>query len=357
MAKKRGNSEGSIYKMQDGRWRAAVTFGKDDNGRPKRKVFTGSTRREVKDQLTDALKDLKLGRLVAPKKQTVGQFLTWWLKEVVRPSARPKTMKAYEYQSRIHLIPGLGDIPLQKLTPQKVQTFLNDRLTQRSGRTKRPLSAKTVRHLHRTLCTALNSAVNYGNVARNVATLVDPPRAPKPSIKFLTVEQARTLLEAAKGDRLYALYATVLSLGLRLGEGLGIAWPDVDLDIGRLNVHQALQRIDKKLYPDRGGLQLVEPKGGYSARALTLPAVTIAALRHHQARQEEDRQWAGTRWQNDWNLVFITRDGKPLDERNLLRRFQEKILALAGVPKMRIHDLRQLGSRYPDRSGRERQGY
>jgi integrase len=71
MAKKRGNNEGSIYKMQDGRWRAAVTFGKDDNGRPKRKVFTASTRREVKDQLTDALKDLKLGRLVAPEKQTL----------------------------------------------------------------------------------------------------------------------------------------------------------------------------------------------------------------------------------------------------------------------------------------------
>jgi integrase len=340
MAKKRGNSEGSIYRMADGRWRAAVTVGKDANGKPKRKVFTASTRREVKDQLNDALKDLKLGILVPPDKQTLAQFLTWWLKEVVRPSARPKTMKAYDYQTRIHLIPGLGDILLQKLTPQQVQRFLNDRLTQLSDRTKRPLSAKTVRHLHRTLCTAINSAVKYGNVARNVATLVDPPRAVKPNIKFLTVEQARTLLETAQGDRLFALYATVLSLGLRLGEGLGIAWPDVDLDTGRFNIHQALQRIDKKLYPDRGGLQLVEPKGGYSARVVTLPAVTIAALRHRQAEQEEERRWAGTRWRNDWNLVFTTRDGKPLDERNVLRRFQEKILAIAGVPKMRIHDLR-----------------
>jgi hypothetical protein len=85
--------------MQDGRWRAAVTVGKDAYGKPKRKVFTAATRHEVKDQLNDALKDLKLGRLVAPEKQTVGQFLTWWLEAVVKPSARPKTMKAYEYQS------------------------------------------------------------------------------------------------------------------------------------------------------------------------------------------------------------------------------------------------------------------
>jgi hypothetical protein len=145
VAKKRGNSEGSIYRMTDGRWRAAVTVGRDANGKPKRKVFTSSTRREVKDQLNDALKDLKLGRLVAPEKQTVGQFLTWWLEAVVKPSARPKTMKAYEYQSRIHLIPGLGHIPLQKLTSQHVQAFLNDRLTRPSKRTERPLSRRTVR--------------------------------------------------------------------------------------------------------------------------------------------------------------------------------------------------------------------
>jgi integrase len=87
-------------------------------------------------------------------------------------------------------------------------------------------------------------------------------------------------------------------------------------------------------------LQLVEPKGGYSARVVTLPAVTITALRHRQAQQDEERRWAGNRWQNDWNLVFTTRDGTPLDERNVLRRFQEKILPLAGIPKMRLHDLR-----------------
>src|SRR5262249_2966379 len=106
--RKRGNSEGSIYKMKDGRWRAAVTIGKDKSGKPKRKVFTKSTRHEVQDELAKALRDRQLGLLVAPQKQTVGQFLTWWLNEVVKPSARPKTMKFYEFVSRIHLIPGLG---------------------------------------------------------------------------------------------------------------------------------------------------------------------------------------------------------------------------------------------------------
>jgi hypothetical protein len=106
--RKRGNSEGSIYKMKNGRWRAAVTIGKDGKGNPKRKVYTAATRHEVQAELTKALGDLQRGQLVAPRKQTLGQFLTWWLGEVVRPSARPKTLKFYESQIRIHLIPGLA---------------------------------------------------------------------------------------------------------------------------------------------------------------------------------------------------------------------------------------------------------
>jgi integrase len=104
----------------------------------------------------------------------------------------------------------------------------------------------------------------------NVAAVVDPPRAPQPSVQYFSVEQARQFLEAAKGDRLCALFATVLFLGLRLDEALGISWADVDLVTGRFNIHQAVQRIDKKLYPKRGGLQLVDPKGGYSDRVGTL---------------------------------------------------------------------------------------
>ena len=266
-------------------------------------------------------------------------ILTWWINEVVRPSARPKTMKFYEFVSRVHLIPHLGDTPIQKLTAQQVQSFLNDRLSQPSERTGRPLSAKSVRHIHRTLCTALNSALKYRSVARNVALSVDPPRLLRSAIRYFSVEQARTFLDTAKNDRLYALYATVLSLGLRLGEALGISWSDVDLDTGRFNIHQALQRIDKKLYPTAGGLKLVDPKGGYSDRVVTLPAVAIGALRQHEGAQEKEMQWAGSKWRNEWNLIFTTKTGTPLDERNVLRRFQ-KILAVAGLPKMRIHDLR-----------------
>jgi integrase len=167
-----------------------------------------------------------------------------------------------------------------------------------------------------------------------------PPAVPRSDIAFFTVEQARTFLDFAKDNRLFALYATVLSLGLRLGEGLGISWRDVNLETGRLDVCQALQRIDEKLYPGKGGLQLVEPKGGYSRRVVKLPAIAVAALCRHQAGQEEEKAIAGSRWRgNPWNLVFTSKVGTPLDERKVLRRFQS-LLATAGLPRLRLHDLR-----------------
>ncbi len=338
--RKRGNSEGSIYKMQDGRWRAAVTVSNDAAGKPKRMVFTARTRHEVNDQLTGALKDKRLGMLVAPHKQTVAQFLTRWLSDVVKPASRPKTVNFYDFVTRIHLIPAFGDMQIQKLTAQHVQAMLNDRLSSASSRTRRPLSPRSVRHIHRTLCTALNAAVKYRIVPVNVALSADPPPARKPNIRFFSVVEPRNFLEVARTDRLYALFATVLSLGLRLGEALGVACADVDFAKGRFNVRQALQRIDKKLFPpEKAGLRLVEPKGGYSNRVAILPTVAISALQHHMAQQETDRKWAGMRWRNEWNLVFTSRVGRPLDERGVLRRFH-KLLAMAGLPKMRIHDLR-----------------
>lgn len=142
------------------------------------------------------------------------------------------------------------------------------------------------------------------------------------------------MLAAAASDRLYALYATILSLGLRLGEALGLSWFDVDFAKSRITVRRSLQRV-------KGVMTLLEPKTEGSHRTIDLPAVTIAALREHQLRQSHDQEWAGSGWAGSrWNLVFTTMKGTPLDERGVLRRFQERTLKNAGVPKVRIHDLR-----------------
>jgi integrase len=303
---KRGNGEGSIYQTKDGRWRAAVSAGKDANGKPKRVVFTKPTRHEVKDELTKALENQRIGLPIVTEKQPLRQFLADWLDQVVKPGVRPKTHRTYADIVKLHIGPGLGDVPLGKLSPQQVREFLNMKLA--SG-----LSPRTVKHLLVTLRGALAVATKDGQIPRNVAALVDPPHVPRSEIKAFNPEQARAFLDATKGSRLEAAFTAAVALGLRQGEILGLQWSDVNLETASLTVRTALQRVNKKLTQ-------VEPKSPHSRRPIHLPAVCISILARHKASQDRERDWAGCRWK-ETGFVFTTRIGTPMDARDLLRDF------------------------------------
>ena len=146
-----------------------------------------------------------------------------------------------------------------------------------------------------------------------------------------TPEQARRFLAAVRGDRLEALYAVALAVGMRQGEALALHWSDVDLDAGTVRVRYSLQRIN-------GKLTLVQPKTETSRRTIDLPLQAIAALRAHWDRQMDERRLAGTTWK-EHGLVFTTQRGTPLDKGNVHKWFKA-LLACAGLPHMRFHDLR-----------------
>lgn len=322
---RRGHDEGSIYQREsDGKWVAAVNLGYGPDGKRKRKVIYGKTRKEVSEKLKIALRDQQQGFPIAVERQTVSQFLDKWLQDSVKPTVRSKTYDSYGQIVRLYIAPALGKIQLAKLSPQQVQAFLNAKLE--SG-----LSPRTVQYCHAILRRALGQAYKWAQVPRNVATLVDPPRVRRHEVQPFTPDQARAFLASIQGDRLEALYTVALSLGLRQGEALGLRWSDVDLERGMLTVRMALQRVG-------GKLQLVEPKTERSRRTLRLPQVTLAALKAHRVRQLEERLLAGAQWQ-DSGLVFTSTIGTPMEPRNAFRRYQEA-LSRAGLPHFRFHDLR-----------------
>ena len=321
--KKRGQGEGSIYKRKDGLWVGAVNLGYQ-SGKLKRKVYYGKTREEVQSKLVAALSDVQKGIPIPTERQTLAKFLQSWLTEVVKPSVRPKTLKTYEYIVRLHLEPELGKKVLTKLSPQDVQRFLNEKL-------KADLSARTIRHINDTLRCALNVAMKWGLVSRNVATLVGPPRIQRKEIRSFTPDEARKFLKAIKGERLEALFSVALSLGLRQGEALGLRWQDIDFEARTLRVSYAIQRIE-------GKLQMVEPKTERSRRVLPLPETVLSSLRTHRSQQLEERLLLGSDWQ-ETGLVFTSTIGTPLDPRNVIRKFHA-LLEKAELPHFRFHDLR-----------------
>ena len=164
------------------------------NGRRQRKLLYGRTRREVQDQLRAALKAKQEGMLRAGPRQMTGQFLKRWLDDSVKTSVRPATYSMYWHLTTRHLIPNLDRIPLGKLSPEHVQELLR-------VKTEEGLAPRTVHHLRALLRIALNRAMRWGLVVRNVAALADSPRIERFDIRMLTPDEAKHLLAAAEHDR------------------------------------------------------------------------------------------------------------------------------------------------------------
>jgi integrase len=302
-----------------------MTVGYGPDGKQDRKYFYGKTRAEAQTKLTNAL--VEAGRGIAPSnndRQTVGQFLARWLKDCVKPSVRPSTYARSEQAVRLHLEPKLGRIRLLDLSPAHVQKLMNEKLDE-------GLSARSVQILHAVLRAALNRAVLWGEVHRNVARLVPPPRSESKPVEPLGPDEARKFLEAVEGHRLQALFVLAISTGLRQGEILGLRWQDVDLEEGVLSVRYTLGRHD-------GQYCLVEPKTPQSRRTIALPEIALEALKAHRTRQLLEREEVGPGW-TEFNLVFTTEHGQPLNSRVPYAAFK-RILKAAGLRTQRFHDLR-----------------
>jgi integrase len=320
---RRGNGEGTITRRKDGRWEGRYYI-TTENGQ-KRKVIYGRTRAEVSDKLTRALSNRADGIVYDDENMTIGEYLDVWLKGSVYGSVRRST---YDRDSNLvnnHIMPILGGVKLKKLNSAHVQSFYRDRLD--AG-----LSASTVHKIHDILRRGLAQAVKWHLVPRNVADVVKPPRPVPKEMVALSADETRRLLEAARGDRLEALYTVAVHTGMRQGEMLALRWQDVDVENAVVSVRRTLTR--------RGGkIAFGEPKTKKSRRSIRLTAQAVEALRSHLERQLWEIEILGDRYQ-DQGLVFTTDTGGLINPSNLRQRSFAPLLKRAGLPHMRFHDLR-----------------
>ena len=202
----------------------------------KRKVIYGKTRKEVQGKLKVVLHDQQHGTLVTLAPQTLAQFLTDWLENTHRRLLRPRTYERYREAVYLHLVPNLGEIQLQKLTARQVQAFYTKQADE-------GLAPATNIYYHSVLHNALDTAVKWGLVVRNVCDLVAPPRKERFEIQPLTMEQMQHLLATLRGHKWEALYTLAMATGMRRGELLGLKWQDINFEAGRLQVRRVLSPL------------------------------------------------------------------------------------------------------------------
>jgi integrase len=336
MARKRGAGEGNVYQRSDGRWEARLSLGYA-NGKRIRKSYFGATQAAVEGELLKARAKQSQGLPVSTDRQTVEQFIKNWLEQTIKPNAKQRSYESFSTVARLHIYPVIGRVRLDKLTPQHVANLLDLKRQpmKREDRKQDPkpgLSPQSLVNIRTVLRSALQQALKWGLVARNVATLVDPPRVPRPKVHTLSAREARKLLDTAKGSRFEGIFALALTLGMRRGEILGLRWADVDFEHSVIRISQAVQRLAV-------GLTITEVKTERSRRVLAMPESIARILRLRRAHQAQERLLAGLQWK-DTGLCFTTPNGGPLEPITLHRAYK-KLLAAADLPTtVRFHDLR-----------------
>lgn len=321
---RRANGEGSVYRRSDGRWTAAHYVLQANGGRVRRVVY-GKTRKEAADKLADLVSKTSAGIPLAVRSWTVAGYAAHWLEDVVRPRLKPATFASYRETLRLHILPTLGRVKVQALRPDQVRTLLAHKLA--AG-----LGPRSVQIVHGTLRTMLGEAVREEVIVRNPAAIVRPPSVTREEVQPWSPEEAGQFLGVSAEHRLYALFAVGVALGLRRGELLGLRWSDVDLDERVVRVRQNVQRLPEV------GMVYGTPKTGKSRRTIPLPARSVKVLRAHRARQAAEVLALGPGW-TESGLVFTSSVGTVVEPRNLSRLF-DRLIAAAGVRRIRFHDLR-----------------
>ena len=324
---------GHIRQRSPGSWE--ITYELPQDGSDKRRQRTQTvrgTKRDAQQELTRLLREIDTGGFVEPNRLTIGEYLERWLADYAKPNVGGKTYEVYRNHLRTQIIPPLGAIPLARLSPLDLQG-LYARLRTEGRKDGRPggLSARTILHFHRILHKALDQAVKWRLVARNVCDAVEPPRPQQQESHVLDEEQTVRLLEAAKGTQLHLPILLACATGARRGELLALKWENVDLEAGVICIRQALEQTT-------GSLKFKTPKTTKSRRTVVLPRFAVEALTRHRGEQAQHRLLLGPAYQ-DSGLVIARPNGLPVRPDNFSTEFGA-FLKQHDLPHVRFHDLR-----------------
>ncbi|HQM02205.1 MAG TPA: site-specific integrase [Ruminococcus flavefaciens] len=346
---KNGNNEGSIRKRSNGIWEGRYSDGRDDSGRQIQRSVYGKTRKEVAEKLNAILNSKQNCTYVTPQKLLLKDWHLQWLQNYASISIRPSTYVSYEGYIYNHFIPGIGDIPIQQLTPAMVQNFYNQKYE--NGRTdgKGGLSAKTIRNMHNMFHMAMEQARLNGIIMVNPSQGTVIPRQEKKEMRVLSVDEQKALMNVLHMHRLGFAILFDLATGLRIGELCALRWTDVNLNKGTIKVSRTLQRIMKtraeleEIEADDSDALLtnliegaVKTPNGY--REIPIPQnIWVKLLEHKKLQQQEYMKLGVPILPN--GFVFSMPFGSCV-EPHTMRDALNYLLAAAGIEYANFHSLR-----------------
>lgn len=320
---RRGRGEGGVGRRPDGKWYATASCGVDADGRRLRKYFYGDSKTEVTKARNAWLKNQEAG--FNPSSETLAQYLDAWLAEL-RPTARVNTYANYEWAVVKTLRPYLGAVKLGALQPAHLDRFIKDAAA--AGK-----SPNAINYALTVLKRALRKAYQQSRLVRDPFLGLERPKHTKRAITTWSAEEAGRFLAANTTDDRYPLWVLALYTGMREGELLGLQWHEVDLKTATVRITEQLIERKGVIY-GRAPVKTVKGR-----RTIALPAPAVDALKKAYAAATSAP--AGTVALHGPTVpwVFPNERGGPHHKANIHRHFKAAVRR-AGVPEIRIHDLR-----------------
>ena len=327
MKNKRKSGEGLLRKRKDGRWEGRVVIGYDEKGLPITKNVTAKT----KSACAEKLKNLK--KEVEPKKSTIdltaktafGVWIDFWYKNYVSFNLKKTTLSGYRNVIYNHIIPTLGEFPLEDLTPEIFQKFITEKKAngrlQYENKLGKGLSDRMIRLIFIVSKMSLNKAIEVGLLYKNpLEELKAPPKSTK-EMQVLSQEELYRFLLQAKYDDYFEIILLALTTGMRRGEILGLKWEDINFETGELHICRQVTCAD-------GKVMVSIPKTKTSERTIILPESVLGVLSNYK-----------TTINSEWLFPSPLNNDLPREPTSVYKKTQ-RILERAGCKKVRFHDLR-----------------
>ncbi len=326
MVNRRGHGEGTIQ-LRAGRKKKYLA---QVCARGQRVSASFETRAEARQWIQTTEQSLRGIPHLELYTSRMDKALTTWMRSH-QPTWSKKTYEGYERIINQFVSPALGRKRVVDLIPPDIQQMLNE--------LQGKISDRELFYVWQTVSAFFGFLLQQGVVKYNPVRVIPRPKYTTAPIRYLNAEQVHQFLETAriKEDPLQDLYAILIASGMREGEALGLKWSRVDWAAKSILVVEQVQWPDKTA-PGEKHFIFKEPKTAYSRRRIVMGPVSMERLRAQQNRVKQLQLVAGRRWQ-EYDLVFPSQVGTPMEPTNMSRRFKD-LLKEAGLPSIRVHDLR-----------------
>ncbi len=341
---RRGNNEGSIFQTKDGKWLGQVTIGYKEDGKPKRKTFTGRTRAEVATKMASDLNTVLKNGYKTVSNEKFGTLFTDWLLIFKRNTIQGRSFDRLYMGARKHIIPDLQDFKLDEMNVALMQRYIN-------GLYQKGLCLDTIRKTKQVIAQFFEYAIDNDMVIKNPMSKIkiqkrDKHIQEKEHYKAIPIEVREDLMNALnKSEFLYPLCLTMWCAGLRIGEVLALKWRDIDFERKLIGVNNAIT-VDVKM--DALGrvtsrkTVIADTKTACSVRVVPMPDKLYDALEKWKENRYLDGKMCGKNFITNDSLVFGDEQGNVRTYRATDNNFKRFLKRMGfGDYKFHFHAFRQ----------------